>query len=238
MRALARIVAEADGRGGTRLARLRGEPPLQLRHTPDGSATATVHLIGSAAGPLGGDDLRIEIEVGEGAALCVRSVAASIALPGRDGAPSRTTVTATVAAGGELRWLPEQLVAAAGCRHQATSTVELAGGARLWWREELVCGRHDERPGDAVVSTAVDYDGGPLLRQSLTIGPGTPGWDGPAVLGGARATGSLLVVDPAAVPTRPVVLGATAVRMPLTGPATLVSATAPDAHVLRGYLDA
>ncbi|GIF96177.1 urease accessory protein UreD [Catellatospora citrea] len=237
MRALARIVAEADGRGGTRLARLRGEPPLQLRHTPDGSATATVHLIGSAAGPLGGDDLRIEIEVGEGAALCVRSVAASIALPGRDGTASRMTVTATVAAGGELRWLPEQLVAAAGCRHQATSTVELSGGARLWWREELICGRHDERPGDAVVSTAVDYDGGPLLRQSLTIGPGTPGWDGPAVLGGARATGSLLLVDPHSPPRPPAVLADTAVRMPLTGPATLITATGPDAHTLRRYLD-
>ncbi|MEV0459158.1 urease accessory protein UreD, partial [Catellatospora methionotrophica] len=196
MRALARIVAEADGRGGTRLARLRGEPPLQLRHTPDGSAVATVHLIGSAAGPLGGDDLRIEIEVGEGAVLCVRSVAASIALPGRDRSPSRTTVTATVAAGGELRWLPEQLIAAAGCRHLASSTVELAAGARLLWREELICGRHAEQPGDATVSTSVDYDGAALLRQSLTVGPGTPGWDGPAVLGGARATGSLLTVDP------------------------------------------
>ncbi len=238
MRALARIVAEADGRGGTRLARLRGEPPLQLRHTPDGSGAATVHLIGSAAGPLGGDDLRIEIEVGAGAVLCVRTVAASIALPGRDGARSRVSVTAAVAGGGELRWLPEQLVAAAGCRHLAVSTVELADGARLLWREEVVCGRHGEQPGDAVISTSVSYGGAPLLRQSLTIGPGTPGWDGPAVLGGARATGSLLRVDPGAEPGRPQVLGPTAVRMPLSGPATLVSATADDAHQLRGYLAA
>lgn len=236
MRALARIVAEADGRGGTRLARLRGEPPLQLRHTPDGSGAATVHLIGSAAGPLGGDDLRIEIAVGAGAVLCVRTVAASIALPGRDGARSRVSVTATVAGGGELRWLPEQLVAAAGCRHLAVSTVELAGGARLLWREELVCGRHGEQPGEAVISTSVSYGGAPLLRQSLTIGPGTPGWDGPAVLGGARATGSLLRVDPDTDPGGPAVLGPTAVRMPLSGPATLVSATADDAHRLRGYL--
>ncbi|GAA1647016.1 urease accessory protein UreD [Catellatospora bangladeshensis] len=237
MRALARIVAEADGRGGTRLARLRGEPPLQLRHTPDGSGAATVHLIGSAAGPLGGDDLRIEIEVGAGAVLCVRTVAASIALPGRDGSRSRVSVTAAVAGGGELRWLPEQLVAAAGCHHLALSTVELAEGARLLWREELICGRHGEQPGDAVISTSVNYGGAPLLRQSLTVGPATPGWDGPAVLGGSRATGSLLHVDPAAAPGGPEVLGPTAVRLPLSGPATLVSATADDAHRLRGFLE-
>lgn len=236
MRALARIVAEADGRGGTRLARLRGEPPLQLRHTPPAAAAAVVHLIGSAAGPLGGDDLRIEIEVGAGATLCVRTVAASIALPGRDGAASRVTVTATVAGGGELRWLPEQLVAAAGCRHQALSTVELADGARLLWREELICGRHGEQPGDAVISTSVTYAGRPLLRQSMQVGPDTPGWDGPAVLGGARATGSLLHVDASVPATAPAVLGPTAVRMPLSGPATLVSATADDAHDLRRHL--
>ncbi|BCJ76649.1 urease accessory protein UreD [Catellatospora sp. IY07-71] len=237
MRALARIVAEADGRSGTRLARLRGEPPLQLRHTPDGSGAATVHLIGSAAGPLGGDDLRIEIEVGAGAVLCVRTVAASIALPGRDGARSRVSITADVAAGGELRWLPEQLVAAAGCHHLAVSTVELAEGARLLWREELICGRHGEQPGNAVISTSVGYGGAPLLRQSLSVGPDTPGWDGPAVLGAARATGSLLHVDPTLASAGPQVLGPSAVRMPLTGPASLVSATAADAHSLRGYLE-
>ncbi|HYN92797.1 MAG TPA: urease accessory protein UreD, partial [Pilimelia sp.] len=191
MRATARIVAEADGAGGTRLAVLRGESPLLPRRT----GPHEVHLVGGAAGPLGGDRLRVDVEVGPGARLCVRTVAASLALPGARGGESRFEVTARVGAGGRLRWLPEPLIAAAGCQHAALSTVDVAAGGWLCWREELVCGRHGERPGDARLATTVRYAGRTLYRQDLAVGPAAPGWAGPAVLGGARATGSLLIVD-------------------------------------------
>ena len=236
MRAEARVVAEADNRGGTRLAQVRSETPLLLRQTlPDGTVP-TVHLVAGAAGPLGGDDLRLRIEVGPGAALCVRTVAASIALPARSGARSHVVVSATVAAGASLSWLPEPTVAAAGCRHTALADIEVAEGGALLWRDELVCGRHDERPGDAVISTSANYAGRPLLRQTLAVGPGADGWAGPAVLGGAKATGSLLQLCPDTLPGGATLLGPTAVRVPLAGPASLITATAADAHTLRGYL--
>lgn len=236
MRALARLVARADGRGGTTLVELRGETPLLLRQTPADGGVATVHLVGGAAGPLAGDDLRLEIEVGAGAAVRVHTVAAAIALPGRPGAVSRMTVRAVVHAGATLHWLPEQLVAAAGCAHLAESRVELAAGSRLRWRDELVCGRYGESPGGAVVHTQVDYADRPLLRQSLAVGPHAPGWAGPAVLGGAAATGSLLVVDES-LPVEPAAVDGTVARLPLAGgPATLWTATAPDAHTLRAHL--
>ncbi|MEU4555896.1 urease accessory protein [Micromonospora violae] len=236
MRAFARLVARADGRGGTALVELHGETPLLLRQTPTDGGVATVHLVGGAAGPLAGDDLRLEIEVGAGAAVRVHSVAASIALPGRAGAVSRMAVRAVVHPGGTLHWLPEQLVAAAGCAHLAESRIELAAGASLRWRDELICGRYGETPGGAVVHTQVDYAGRPLLRQSLAVGPRSPGWAGPAVLGGAPATGSLLVVDPTQPAGAPTVEGGVA-RLPLAGgPATLWTATAPDAHTLRAHL--
>jgi hypothetical protein len=72
-------------------------------------------------------------------------------------------------------WLPEPLVAAAGCYHLALATVELAEGATLAWRDELVCGRHTEPPGNATVSLSVRYAGRPLLCQSLSVGP-RRGW--------------------------------------------------------------
>ncbi|MEV1012198.1 urease accessory protein UreD [Micromonospora sp. NPDC049801] len=238
MRAFARVVARADGRGGTTLTELRGETPLLLRQTPGDGRVVTVYVVGGAAGPLAGDDLRLEIDVGPGAAVRVHSVAASVALPGRPGAVSRMAVRAVVHDGGALHWLPEQLVAAAGCAHLAESRIELAAGARLTWRDEVICGRYGETPGAAVVHTRVDYDGRPLLRQSLAVGPGAPGWAGPAVLGGASATGSLLVVDPSR-PAEPAMVEGTLARLPLAGgPATLWSATAPDAHTLRAHLDA
>lgn len=238
MRALARLVARADGRGGTVLAELRGETPLLLRQTPARDGVATVHVVGGAAGPLAGDDLRLEIEVGPAAAVRVHTVAASVALPGRPGAVSRMAVRAVVQAGAALYWLPEQLVAAAGCAHLAESRVELAAGASLRWRDELICGRYGEAPGGAVVHTQVDYAGRPLLRQSLAVGPQAPGWAGPAVLGGAPATGSLLVVDSSRPAERAEVRADGAVaRLPLAGgPATLWTATAPDAHTLREHL--
>ncbi|GAA0797891.1 urease accessory protein UreD [Spirilliplanes yamanashiensis] len=238
MRAHARLSAEADGRGGTRLSRLRAESPLLLRQTGATGGTVTVHLVGGAAGPLGGDDLRLDVAVGPGAALCLRTVAASIALPGRRGERSQYTVSVTVAAGGVLHWLPEPTVAAAACHHAALATVDLEQGASLVWRDELICGRHGEQPGDLTVSTRVRYAGRALLHQTLEIGPGADGWSGPGVLGGARATGSLLRVAPHEPPVAPRLLGPTAVWMPLAGPAALITATADTSQRLRDYLDA
>jgi urease accessory protein len=226
VKAAARIVAEADGRGGTRLTELYGEVPLLVRRTGSGE----VHLVGGAAGPLGGDDLAIDIQVRAGARLVVRTVAASVALPGPG--RSRTRITATVE--GRLEWLPEPLVAAHGCDHLAQSLVALGPDASLLWREVIVCGRHGEGAGNLTVSTRMRRDGRPLYGQDLSVGSNAPGWDGPAVLAGARTVGTLLMVDPAW--TR---AGQPAARvdergalMPLAGPAAVATATAADAHAL------
>lgn len=234
MSAQARIVAEGDGTGGTRLTVLHGEVPLLPRRTGPG----TVHLVGGAAGPLGGDRLRLDITVGAGAHLRVHSVAATVALPG----PGTSTmeIAVTVAAGGRLDWLPEPLIAARGCAHIASSTIDLAAGATLVWRDELVCGRHGEVGGDVTVSTAVTLAGRPLYRHELSVGPAADGWAGAAVLGGAGAHGSLFVVDaawadggaPAAGTS-----GRTAAVMPLAGPAVLASAVGCDLRAVRAELD-
>ena len=246
MRATARVVAEPDGHGGTRLAVLRGEAPLLLRRTVPavregtGGLPADVHLVGGAAGPLGGDDLSLVIEVRAGAALRMHTVAASLALPGPTGAPSRTRITATVEGGGYLAWLPEPLIAATGCLHWTESTVDIDSDARLLWREELICGRYGEAPGDARLSMAVTRGTRPLLVQNLAIGPGSVGWDGAAVLDRAGAVGSLLVVEPAWVASGPPparVLGPTAALLPLAGPAVLASVIGTDAHQVRACLE-
>jgi urease accessory protein len=236
MRAAARIAAVADGSGGTRLAVLHGEPPLLPRRT----GPETVHVVGGAAGPVGGDRLRLDIEVGPGARLCVRTVAATIALPGPAAEQSTMEISVAVDRGGRLCWLPEPLIAVRGCRHATLSTVELAGEAGLVWRDELVCGRHGEPPGSARLSTAVSVDGRPLYRHELGVGPDATGWDGPAVLGAARAAGSVLVVDPllAAVgATVGATLRGDAAVLPLAGPAALICAVGPDLLAVRASLD-
>src|SRR5690349_8149545 len=189
------------------------------------------------------------------------SVAAQLALPGRPAPASRLTINASVAAGGTLRWIPEPLIAAAGCDHVAVTRVAVEAGGSLLWRDDLVCGRHGERSGDFVADTLISYDGTALYRHELAVGPRAPGWDGAAVLGDGRAVGSLIVAgadlpapglpapspvpgprtgaptristgDPAAVST-----GAHAAIMPLAGPGVLATAVGRDIREVQAALD-
>ncbi|MET7396752.1 urease accessory protein UreD [Dactylosporangium sp. NPDC005572] len=212
MRAAARVVAEKGGR----LTVLKGEPPLLPRRT----GSNEVHFVGGAAGPLGGDELSIELEVGPGALLVVRTVAASIALPGRDGAWSRLSIHAAVA--GTLLWLPEPTIAAAHCRHHTESTVDLAGDAVLVWREEVVRGRHGERGGEVRLSTTVRRDGRPLHRGDVTLE------DNPAVLQ-HRVYASLVTTRTADHKVPEI--------MPLAAGGTLVTALGDDLATTRAITD-
>lgn len=235
MRAAARVVASLGAGGRPSLSTLRSEVPLVLRAT----GGAEVHVVGGAAGPLGGDRLRLEIVVEAGAHLTVRTAAAAIVLPGAAGEASQYDIDARVADGASLHWLPEPTVAAGGCRHLATATVALAPTASLVWRDELVLGRHGETSGSLTSRTSVEVGGRPLLRQELAVDPSSPTWHSPAVVDRARAVGSTLVVDPRWTEEwASVVLGPGAAVLPLDGPAALVSVVAPDAVELRRLLDA
>ncbi|MDN3027757.1 urease accessory protein UreD [Streptomyces sp. S.PB5] len=240
VRATARIEARADGRGGTSLPVLEGDGPLALRRTRGSGAEARVMLVGAMSGPLGGDHFTVGAEVGEGAVLRVGSAAATIALPGQHKGEARYDVRLDVADGGELHWLPEQLISARGSELYVGTRADVGAGGRLVLREEQVLGRAAEEPGRLSSRLTVRVGGRTVLDQELACGPGAPGgWDGPAVLGGHRAVGQLVVVRPEFedAPVAARVLGEGAVVVPLAGPAALVTAVAPDALRLRRVLD-
>ena len=180
------VVAELAG-SRTRCSTLRSAPPISLRDTPDG-----LYLVASGAGPVGGDDLHLDVDVRPGASLVIRSAAASMVLPGPTGLPSRLTVRARVA--GSLTWAPEPTVLVAGCDHTSVVRLSLAAGATVEWRESLVLGRHDEASGSMLQRLHVDRDGRPLLRTEVPLGPRWPGAEGPAGTDGARVVTSTLVV--------------------------------------------
>ncbi len=232
MRSRSRIAASWSN-GRTRLDCIRSCAPIHLRDTPDG-----VYLVGGAAGPLGGDDLLLEIEVESGATLVVRSAAASLALPGTGGA-STVVINTRVAAGACLYWLPEPLIACLGCNHRILIRAVVEAGATVVWRDELILGRRGEMPGGVSNRIDVTLAGRPLIRNELRVGPGAPGWDGPAVAGKAAAIGSLIVISPelAHEPAPPVRLGPTAGILPLQGPAALATAAAADGRELRAVLE-
>lgn len=244
VRALARITAAPDGRGGTALPVLTGDGPLALRRTRSTGPEAHVTVVGAMSAPLGGDRLAIEVTVLPGARLRVGSAAATVSLPGRTGEAASYDVHLTVGGGAELHWLPEPLIVAAGSDLRLTTRAGLADRARLVLREEQILGRAGEEPGRLTAGLIVRRAGRPLLDQELSFGPGAPGgWSGPAVLHGHRAVGQLLVVDPEfeEKPSDSRILSddpgdGEAVCTPLAGPAVLTTALAPDGLRLRRLL--
>ena len=182
------VGTRADGAGGTCVHTLRGDGPIALRE-----AAGAVHLVGAAAGPIGGDRLSLRCEVSTGSVLRLRSSASALLLPGAGGEWSSFTLDAEVGSGALLDHGVEPMVAAAGCRHRQRTVVSMADGASLRWREEIVLGRHGEAPGECVLSLDVTYGGVPLLRHELAIGDGHTS---PAILGSARAVGSVLLAGP------------------------------------------
>lgn len=228
--ARAAVATEVTTGGRTVVTVLRSDGPLVLRQTP-----GEVYLVGAAAGPLGGDDLRLDIDVGPGSRLVLRSAAASLLLPGLHGSTSSLRIRARVGAGGYLDFGPQPAVAAAGCDHRTSAAAELAPSAALRWREEVVLGRHGEPSGRYLSRLDVTLAGSPVYRGGLMVGcPGTDASS--AVLDGARAAGAVLLVAENQ-PQPPAAASDGLAVLPLAGPGTAVSATAPDAATLARRLD-
>lgn len=221
MRARARVVA-AGSNGAVRYDVLRSDPPLLLRPTPD-----ALQLVGGAAGPLGGDQLMLEMQVGDGAQLCVRSVAATIVLPGP--ARSEVCIEAHVGPGGSLDWAPEPVISVAESDHAQRTTIELATGSELRWHESLVLGRTGERPGALCTSLRVVRHGRALTHQDLRLGRSACGWNGPASIGDAGAVVSEVVVGaPAPSPLTVAEGSGRAGRFPIADDAVLRVALGAD----------
>jgi urease accessory protein len=238
MEARAAVVAVRDGPRTTATV-LRSAPPLTLRRTDAGTGGTglTVHLVGSAAGPVGGDDLGLELTVGAGAHLDVRSAAASLAYPGPGGRPSRLAVTATVAAGARLGWRPEPTVLVRGCDHRATTRLSVAAGATVLWREVVVLGRHAEATGSVHQRLRVDVAGRPLLRNDLAVGPRWPASLGPAGIHGARVVGTLLAIGPASEVTASSTPAVRTAAFDLGGGAMMLSALSDSVEAVEAALD-
>ncbi|MGY5130805.1 urease accessory protein UreD [Streptomyces nigrescens] len=243
--ATARIAAAARG-GTSTLPVLDGDGPFELRTLRSRGTEARVCIVGAMSAPLGGDRLRIEADVQEGAALHLTSAAATLALRGPT--PEHATYDVLLAVGeqAQLHWLPKPLICAAGSNLRQTYTVSLSPTARLVLREEQILGRKGEPPGHLTTRLTVRRGGRTVLDQQSAYGPGAPGWDGPAVLADHRASGQLLIVDPEFAehpPDAQLLGGAPGAGQGIITPladasAVLVTAVAPDGLRLRRLLDA
>jgi urease accessory protein len=215
---------------GTRVVMLAAQPPVAAKviARPEGPELV---LIGSAAGLLEGDSVSIELTLGAGARLAVRSTAATLAHPCLGGGSTAAGVTARLGPGARLAWLPEPLVACAGCRHRSRAMVELEHGATCVWQEACTLGRSGEEAGSVDLRLDVTLCGAPLFRDGLAYPAGATS---PAVLGGLRHLGTIALLGRrlpgSGVP------GAATGLMELAGPGAVARAVAPDAATLERRL--
>lgn len=171
MRSSARLVVERGAHGSV-VRDLRSQAPMKLvpRRSRAASDPVVVHLVSSAATPLGGDEADLSVQVGPGARLCLRGTAATLALPGQRRGPSRVRVRVEVAEGAAVDYLPQATVVTASADHRTQLSVDLAENSRARCREVLVLGRWQEQAGRLVASTHVVRDGIPLLHQEINLG--------------------------------------------------------------------
>ena len=204
------------------LGEVRCAPPLTLRQVrgqgSDGRHRCELRLVGTAAGPLAGDDLALSLVLRPGARATLRAAGASVAQGGSGG---RTlAIRAELGDGAGLVAEPGTLIACAGSRIDVRVEIVLGAGAAVDWRELIVLGRTGEPAGQATLRWDVTRGGEPVLRQFADLGP--------ARYRGGRVLACALISDPA-VPVRTAVESPTAVAQRLNDHTVLVSVLEDDA---------
>ncbi len=172
---------------------------VQRPFYPEADGTCHVYVLHPPGGVVGGDELELELVVGEGAQVLATTPAAT-KLYRSSGATARVDNRIEVKRGGVLEWLPGETIAFGGSAARVSTSIALEPGGRfLGW--EITClGR--PASGDEFVTGLLDQrtelfvGGAPLvLDRMLTDGAGAFrkgawGWAGHTVHGLLLATGA------------------------------------------------
>jgi len=135
------LALSATQDGAATRVHARHDGPLRLLKTlyPEGQLIAHAVLVHPPGGLVGGDRLDIDIDVQPGAHLLVTTPAATRFYRSIAGEAVQA-VTARVAAGARLEWLPQETIAYSGCEGRNEVRLQLDEGASLIAGEVLVLG--------------------------------------------------------------------------------------------------
>ena len=159
-----RITAARDGSGRPRLLVRTG--PVSARITAAGSDHLEVSLLATVATLLGGDDVRLVVEVRDGLSLTLKDIAATVAYDGR-GQGASWMAELNVGPGASLVWAAEPFIVSDGAEAMRILRATLADGAGLRLDETVVLGRHGERGGRVHSHTLVQTSEAPLLVEDV-----------------------------------------------------------------------
>ncbi|MFE5775360.1 urease accessory protein UreD [Brachybacterium sp. NPDC056505] len=173
-------------------ARLRLVPGLlQPRTVGRGDRWAHVALVAGGAMLLGGDHVRVEVEVEDGCVLEIEDVGGTVAYEST-GEPSRMDITIRLGKCSRLLWRAHPFVIAGGADVDRTTSIELGRHSSVLLRETLVLGRSGERGGLLRSSVhAREADGTPVFLEDLALDGARPR---AGVLGDHRVLDSALLL--------------------------------------------
>jgi urease accessory protein len=154
-------------------------------------------LVNTAGGIAGGDRFAVHLALEAGARLVVTTAAAEKVYRSL-GTPSRFDVTATLADGAELTWLPQETILFDRARLARTITISLAPTAKLLLAETVVFGRtamgETVREGGFADRWRVRRDGGLIFAENFRLdGPISERLSEAAVAAGRTALGTVLI---------------------------------------------
>jgi len=180
--ASAHLVVGIGPQGRSVVERLACEVPLLFRQAAGEGPHVTLVWVNGAGGPLGGDRLRLRVEVRDGASLHLVSSGASLAQPGARGGHSALEVDVELGEGARLCWEPEPTVSVRGSDHR--TVLRLAAAGTSWARvvERARWGRAGEEGGRLGLRQRLEVGGEVVLDHELVLAGGPlagPGANGP-----------------------------------------------------------
>lgn len=219
---------------GGRLGRLHAEPPLTIRRVySDRADTCALCLVGTAAGPLAGDDLTMELRLQRNSRATLTATGAGIAQDsprpggGDHGGPSRLSLEVTLDEGAVLDADPGALIVCAGAQVDVRVSIAMAATASVHWRELIVLGRTGAAPGAATVRWDVERAGRAVLRQFVDLNdPRLVQW--PGLLGCRRVLATAFIAGPR-VNAELSIVSPSAMVQPVDANAVLITVLADDA---------
>jgi urease accessory protein len=182
---------------GTRRIATREEGSLRVRFPRVGAGAPEAVFVNTAGGIAGGDRFAIELSLAAGARLTVTTAAAEKIYRSL-GPDACVDVSATLADGAELTWLPQETILFGHARLARTITVALARSANLLVAEMIVFGRSARgetvHEGSLADRWRVRRDGRLIFAESLRLdGPVSERLCQAAVAGGRIALGTVLI---------------------------------------------
>ncbi|MGR3491818.1 MAG: urease accessory protein UreD [Shimia sp.] len=226
----------APASNGARITRLHQAGSAKVMW-PRTHAAAEAVVLNTAGGLTGGDRFDVTLDLAPGARLTATTQTAERVYES-PGDAAHVTIAAHVGEGAHLSWLPQETILFDGCHLDRRTTIDLAPGATCLALEMLVIGRaamkEDVQRLHLLDRRTITRQGMPLWQDPLRLTPET--LDHPAMLGGAKAIATLVMVGGAVREITHPTAADVAVHQSYWDDKLVIRAAAPDLWPLRQAL--